>query len=64
MFKFSRGVPVKQLLATLALVARDGVGIAGMALISYGTWCIYPPAGYITLGALLVATSFLLARGE
>jgi len=55
---------VKRVLAALALLARDGAGIVGVLLIAYGAWRIYAPAGFITLGVLLVATSFLLARGE
>jgi hypothetical protein len=33
----------------------DAAGIAGAGLIAYGAWLIYPPAGFITGGALILA---------
>ena len=50
---FRRAVPV---------VVRDGVGIAGAGLVSYGAWLIYQPAGYITAGGFLLAAAWLWAK--
>jgi len=41
---------------------RDGVALAGVALICYGLWLIYPPAAYIAGGGALVGLSALSAR--
>lgn len=35
---------------------------AGAAAISYGAWCIYPPAGWITGGALVLLVGIAAAR--
>ena len=43
---------------------RDLAGLGGVGLVSYGTWLIYPPAGFITGGALLIVGSLLLALGN
>lgn len=40
----------------------DISGVAGGGLITYGAWLIYPPAGYITSGALLIAAAILIAQ--
>lgn len=37
--------------------ARLLLAIAGTALIGYGAWLHYPPAGFIAAGALLVSVS-------
>lgn len=36
----------------------DGAGLAGVGLVSYGTWQIYHPAGLIVFGAFLFAGSW------
>jgi hypothetical protein len=36
-------------------VARDLVGLGGAGLISYGAWLMYPPAGFIVAGVLILA---------
>lgn len=46
----------------LPVILRDGAGISGTALIAYGTWCIYEPAGYIVFGAMLVAGAWRAAK--
>lgn len=38
--------------------------LAGAALISYGAWQAYPPAGPIAGGALLITGVILRARGN
>jgi hypothetical protein len=55
---------MKQLRAALPAVARDALGLTGAASISYGTWIIYRPAGFIVAGSLLLAACLLLARAE
>jgi hypothetical protein len=46
----------------LIAVARDGAGLAGVGLISYGAWLVYPPAGFIIAGAMLLAGALLTGR--
>ena len=41
---------------------RDGLGVSGAGLASYGAWLVYEPAGFIVAGALLVAAAILLSR--
>lgn len=33
---------------------RDGVFVVGLGLVSYGAWLIFPPAGFIAGGVLLL----------
>lgn len=40
---------------------RELAGIGAVGLIAYGAWLVYPPAGYITAGVLLLAGLFLMA---
>jgi hypothetical protein len=40
----------------------DLAGFSGAALISYGAWLIYPPAGFIVGGLLLMAFAMLVGR--
>ena len=46
-----------------AELLRDGAGLLGLGLVSYGAWLIYPPAGFITAGVILVAAAMLHALG-
>ena len=62
---------MKLLGAALCVVAvampglmRDVVGLGGVGLVSYGAWMIYPPAGFITAGILLIVGTLLLALGN
>lgn len=48
---------------TLAVLARDAVGVLAVASISYGSWLVYPPAGFIVGGALILAGVLAAARG-
>jgi hypothetical protein len=43
---------------------RDLAGFCGVGLVSYGAWMIYPPAGFITAGLLLIIGSLLIAMGN
>jgi hypothetical protein len=40
-------------------LARLAVALAGVALISYGAWLVYVPAGFITCGAMLLGSAVL-----
>lgn len=39
-------------------------GLAGLALISYGAWLAYRPAGFVLAGVLLLADRMVDERGE
>ena len=43
---------------------RDLAGLCGVGLVSYGAWLIYPPAGFITAGILLIVGALLIALGN
>ncbi|GAA4493243.1 hypothetical protein [Pseudaeromonas paramecii] len=38
------------------------VGLLGAALLSYGAWLVYPPAGLLTSGALAMIWSAMMSR--
>lgn len=40
----------------------DMAGFVGAALISYGAWLVYAPAGFIVGGSLLIAFAMLAGR--
>lgn len=43
---------------------RDVAGLCGVGLVSYGAWLIYPPAGFIVGGAMLIVGALMLALGH
>ena len=45
-------------------LVRDLAGLCGVGLVSYGAWMIYPPAGFIAGGFLLILGALLLALGN
>jgi hypothetical protein len=45
-------------------LVRDLTGLCGVGLVSYGTWLIFPPAGFITAGLLLIVGTLLIALGN
>jgi hypothetical protein len=45
-------------------VVRDLAGLGGVGLVSYGAWLIYPPAGFIVGGSLLIVGALLAALGN
>lgn len=47
--------------AAVPVLARDLAGLVGCGLIGYGAWLVYPPAGFITGGGLLLVGSILLS---
>lgn len=38
------------------------VGLAGALLLAYGSWLVFPPAGFIVGGLLCLVWSFMSAR--
>ena len=50
--------------AAKKLQMAELMGWIGFCLISYGTWRIYPPAGFIVCGTLLFTMTLLEARGR
>ena len=45
-------------------LVRDLAGLCGVGLVSYGAWLIYPPAGFITGGILLIVGALLISLGS
>jgi len=45
-------------------LVRDIAGLSGVGLVSYGAWLIYPPAGFIVGGCLLIVGVLLVALGN
>ncbi len=43
---------------------RDASGIAGAGSIAYGAWLIYPPAGFIAGGGLVLAGVLMSSFGR
>jgi hypothetical protein len=48
----------------LPTLLQDVSGVAGIALVSYGAWLTYQPAGFIVGGAFLLAVAWLSASKE
>lgn len=48
----------------IAAVIEAVALLGGAALVAYGAWQVYPPAGPITAGVLLIAGTILRARGS
>lgn len=40
------------------------IGLLGLALVSYGSWLIYQPVGYIVCGVLLLFWSYMAAKSS
>lgn len=57
----SAGGPVIAALMSAVIALR---GLAGLALISYGAWLAYRPAGFVLAGVLLLADRMVDERGE
>ena len=45
-------------------LVRDLAGLCGVGLVSYGAWLVYPPAGFITGGLLLIIGALMVALGN
>ena len=48
----------------MAKYTADFLLLSGWGLSSFGAWSIYPPAGYIVGGVLLIAAGVVLVRAE
>lgn len=42
---------------------RDFVGLAGLCLLAYGLWLIFPPLALIVPGAILTAVAIFGVKG-
>jgi len=54
---------IEYLAALVAGWAPDAGMFAGAWAISYGSWLIYSPAGWIVGGAFLLAVGWMAAKG-
>ena len=52
---------VRTIAMAVPSLVRDLAGLCGVGLVSYGAWLIYPPAGFITAGILLIVGALLIA---
>lgn len=57
-------VAVRAVAAAVPGLVRDLAGLCGVGLVAYGAWLIYPPAGFITGGFLLIVGALLIALGN
>lgn len=57
------GAALRALGAPLGALVETALLLCGAALIAYGAWKAYPPAGPIVGGVLLIAGVILRARG-
>jgi len=48
--------------AAAPAVIRDLCALIGAGLISYGSWLVFAPAGYIVAGLMLLAATIFSAR--
>ena len=55
---------ISVILGAIPGMLRDVVGLCGACLVSYGAWLIYPPAGFIVGGVLLIVGTLVLAVGH
>ena len=55
---------VRAIAAAVPGTVRDLAGLCGVGLVSYGAWMIYPPAGFITAGILLIVGTLMIALGN
>ncbi|CAB4167394.1 hypothetical protein UFOVP860_17 [uncultured Caudovirales phage] len=54
----------RSVVAGLPVILRDLTGLAGAGLVAYGAWLIYPPAGFIVGGVLLIVAAALAALAQ
>ena len=57
-------VAVRATAAAVSGLLRDLAGLSGVGLVAYGAWLVYPPAGFIVGGTLLILGALLLALGH
>ncbi len=53
---------MRRVAAALPAIFRDLFSIVGAGLVSYGAWLVFPPAGYIALGVIVLSATILSAR--
>jgi hypothetical protein len=58
------GAALRVVAVAMPGLMRDVAGLCGVGLVSYGAWMIYPPAGFITGGLLLIVGTLLIALGN
>ena len=58
------GAALRVVAVAMPGLMRDVAGLGGVGLVSYGAWMIYPPAGFITAGILLIVGTLLIALGN
>ena len=57
-------VALRTIAMAVPSLVRDLAGLCGVGLVSYGAWMIYPPAGFIAGGILLIVGALLIALGN
>jgi len=62
MKRFARFMADAAIVAVPALL-RDAAGLAGAGAVAYGAWLVYPPAGFMVGGGLLIAGAWLSGKG-
>lgn len=55
---------VRTIAGVMPGLMRDLAGLCGVGLVSYGAWMIYPPAGFIVAGILLIVGTLMIALGN
>lgn len=58
------GAAVRVVAVAMPGLMRDVAGLGGVGLVSYGAWMVYPPAGFISAGILLIVGALLTALGN
>lgn len=58
------GAALRVVAVAMPGLMRDVAGLCGVGLVSYGAWMIYPPAGFITAGILLIVGTLMIALGN
>lgn len=58
------GIALRSVAPALAALLESGLLLFGAALVAYGAWEAYRPAGPIVGGVLLIAGVILRARGS
>jgi hypothetical protein len=48
----------------LESIVIDGSLLAGLGLVTYGAWLIFPPAGFVVAGVLLLAFGVFMGARE
>lgn len=46
----------------ILMILAPFIGVLGVALLSYGAWLVFPPAGFITAGTLCLFWSWIVSK--